>query len=252
MSRESLNSSFITSKVDSGTVYEDIHRESKQLVRLWPKNYPLVQTQQDDKEEKVFGCYLFIGLFFGLEKRNESMSSASHANTTSPTSSLTGESPGPTKINLDLTKPIKNFVTDVNNTARSSNGLHEGMKIKVDYVKRKQLLQYLPENEKEKLSQKLAKRTSTKSHLVACEQVKKRPNDGNEENHGNAKRINTDITNESSDNIADDAKETSIPSVSAIVKIAESPIRNEIHKGEHISKPMNMQISASSLLPSAA
>ena len=64
---------------------------------------------------------------------------------------MAGEAPATAQINLDLTTPIKTFTELVMRSAITIKMWKDGMRVEAYYRKRKQLVEYLPPAERQKL-----------------------------------------------------------------------------------------------------
>merc|ERR1712038_945856 len=169
----------------------DIERASKQLVHLWPKEYPSQGDESTDK--KPNSCFLFIGLFLGMEKKDESIKSCDKFHTEPLKSSEPNN--GGVKVELNLTDPIRQFVHETTKRAKVINIWNEGMEVKVVHVKRKQLMPYLPPDEREKLSQKLTKKKENVKSIF------QQAVNGIEKQAANDKKVATENVNNNSRNV---------------------------------------------------
>jgi len=154
----------------------DLERDALELAHVWPKTYP---SLEEGKEKTT--CYWFIGLVIKGEKRgkkeeNHTLFSASPliqrdriaVETTpsklmvkspnkidvfeaTPPTPAAGEAPANPQINLDLTTPIRAFCELVMRSAITNQMWKEGMCVEAFYKKRKQLNDYLPLEERQKL-----------------------------------------------------------------------------------------------------
>jgi len=108
----------------------NLEREALELAHVWPKTYP---SLEEGKEKTT--CYWFIGLVIK----------------TSPATPVAGEAPANAQINLDLTTPIRVFCELVMRGAITIKMWKEGMRVEAVYRKRRQLIDYLPLEERAKL-----------------------------------------------------------------------------------------------------
>lgn len=108
----------------------NLEREAIELAHVWPKTYPSLEP---GKEKTT--CYWFIGLVIK----------------TTPTTPVAGEAPANAQINLDLTTPIRVFCELVMRGAITIKMWKEGMRVEAVYRKRRQLMDYIPLEERHKL-----------------------------------------------------------------------------------------------------
>jgi len=108
----------------------NLERDALELAHVWPKTYP---SLEEGKEKTT--CYWFIGLVIKA----------------TPPTPAAGEAPANPQINLDLTTPIRAFCELVMRSAITNQMWKEGMCVEAFYKKRKQLNDYLPLEERQKL-----------------------------------------------------------------------------------------------------
>ena len=173
-------SGHVESKVRHLVCY--LEKETLQFAHVWPKLYPSIE---EGKEKTT--CYWFIGLIINRKKKRKTggedekslanqLSSGPECNNLLPSKNAlsiktTFKEQLPngvsirrpfhnedilacsSKIRRDLTSPITMFCELVNRSAAKSKILNDGMRIVVNYRKRKQLRKYLPCNERHTLGQ---------------------------------------------------------------------------------------------------
>merc|ERR1711899_166874 len=108
----------------------NLERDALELAHVWPKTYP---SLEEGKEKTT--CYWFIGLVIKA----------------TPPTPATGEAPANPQINLDLTTPIRVFCELVMRSAIAIKLWKDGMRVEAFYRKKRQLSDYLPIDERQKL-----------------------------------------------------------------------------------------------------
>jgi len=114
------------------------------LAHVWPKTYP---SLEEGKEKTT--CYWFIGLVIK----------------TTPPNPATGEAPATSQVSLDLTTPIRQFCELVMRSAITNQMWKDGMCVEAFHKKRRQLNDYLPLEERQKLKPERKSVNSTGSGL---------------------------------------------------------------------------------------
>jgi len=115
----------------------NLEREALELAHIWPKTYP---SLEEGKEKTT--SYWFIGLVIKP----------------SPPAASGGESTPNAQINLDLTTPIRVFCELVMRSAIAIKLWKDGMRVEAFYRKKRQLSDYLPIDERQKLQKQKSER----------------------------------------------------------------------------------------------